>query len=37
MLIKALSDYYDVLATEGKILPDGYSNVNVHYLMRKGE
>lgn len=33
MLIKALSDYYDVLATEGKILPDGYSNVNVHYLI----
>lgn len=33
MLIKALNDYYDILAAEGKILPDGYSNVNVHYLI----
>lgn len=33
MLIKALSDYYDVLAMEGKILPDGYSRVNIHYLI----
>lgn len=33
MLIKALSDYYDVLAAKGKILPDGYSKVNVHYLI----
>lgn len=33
MLIKALSDYYDILAAEGKILPDGYSKVNVHYLI----
>lgn len=33
MLIKALSDYYDILATEGKILPDGYSRVNIHYLI----
>lgn len=31
MLIKALCDYYDVLADEGKVLPDGYSNVKVHY------
>lgn len=31
MLIKALCDYYDVLADEGKVLPDGYSPVKVHY------
>lgn len=31
MLIKALCDYYDVLADEGKALPDGYSPVKVHY------
>lgn len=33
MLIKALSDYYDILAADGKILPDGYSKVNIHYLI----
>lgn len=33
MLIKALNDYYDLLATEGKILPEGYSKVNIHYLI----
>lgn len=33
MLIKALCDYYDILKKEGKVLPDGYSNVNVHYLI----
>ena len=33
MLIKALSEYYDILAAEGKILPDGYSKVNIHYLI----
>lgn len=33
MLIKALCDYYDVLAAEGKLLPDGYSNVKIHYLV----
>ena len=33
MLIKALSDYYDILTAEGRILPDGYSKVNVHYLI----
>lgn len=33
MLIKALCDYYDVLAAEGKVLPDGYSKQNVHYLI----
>lgn len=31
MLIKALCDYYDALASEGKVLPDGYSNVKIHY------
>lgn len=33
MLIKALSDYYDILAADGKILPDGFSRVNIHYLI----
>lgn len=33
MLIKALNDYYDILATAGKILPAGYSKVNIHYLI----
>lgn len=33
MLIKALSDYYDILAEEGKILPEGYSKVSIHYLI----
>lgn len=33
MLIKALSDYYDILAEKGKILPDGFSKVNIHYLV----
>lgn len=33
MLIKALCDYYDILAADNKVLPDGYSNVKVHYLI----
>lgn len=33
MLIKALNDYYDILASDGKILPAGYSRVNIHYLI----
>lgn len=33
MLIKALCDYYDLLAAAGKILPDGYSRVGIHYLV----
>lgn len=33
MLIKGLCDYYDVLAAAGKVLPDGYSSVNVSYLI----
>lgn len=31
MLIKGLCDYYDVLQSEGKVLPEGYSNVPVKY------
>ena len=31
MLIKALCDYYDILAAKGSVLPTGYSKVNVHY------
>lgn len=33
MLIKALCDYYDILSQNGKTLPVGYSNVEVHYLI----
>lgn len=33
MLIKALCDYYDDLAADGKIVPNGYSNVKVHYIL----
>ena len=33
MLIKALCDYYDILADNGDVLPEGYSNVKVHYLV----
>lgn len=33
MLIKALNDYYDILVSSGKTVPEGYSNVNVHYLV----
>ncbi len=33
MLIKGLSDYYDILASAGKVLPDGYSSVKIHYLV----
>ena len=33
MLIRALCDYYDVLAEQGKVLPEGYSNVGIHYLI----
>ena len=31
MLIHALSGYYDILAKAGKVLPEGYSNVRIHY------
>lgn len=33
MLIHALCEYYDILAKVGKVLPDGYSNVKIHYLI----
>ena len=33
MLIKALCDYYDVLSGDGKVLPEGYSKVKIHYLI----
>ena len=33
MLIKALSDYYDILAESGKALPAGYSRIGVQYLI----
>ena len=33
MLIKALCDYYDVLSEDGKVLPEGYSKVKIHYLI----
>ena len=31
MLIKALCDYYDVLAKKGLVLPDGYSKIPIKY------
>lgn len=33
MLIQALCDYYDILSAEGKVLPEGYSKVKIHYLI----
>ena len=33
MLIKALCDYYDILSSAGKVLPEGYSSVKVHYVI----
>ncbi len=33
MLIKALSDYYDILEASGKVLPAGYSKVKIHYIV----
>ncbi len=33
MLIRALSDYYDILSAAGKVLPKGYSKVKVQYLV----
>lgn len=37
MLIKALCDYYDILADKGSVLPAGYSKVNIHYLISLSE
>lgn len=31
MLIHALCDYYDILSKDGKVLPEGYSKVNISY------
>ena len=33
MLINALCSYYDILAESGKVLPDGYSRVKIHYII----
>ena len=33
MLIKALCDYYDILAEAGKVMPEGYSNVKIHSVV----
>ncbi len=33
MLINALCEYYDELAKEGKVVPDGYSEQAVHYII----
>ena len=33
MLINALCEYYDILAKAGKVLPDGYSSVKIHFLV----
>lgn len=33
MLIKALCDYYDILADGGKLLPEDYSQVGIHYVI----
>ena len=33
MLIQALCSYYDVLAAQGKFLPEAYSEVKIHYLV----
>lgn len=33
MLIRALCNYYDILAKTGQVLPEGYSLVKVHYLI----
>lgn len=33
MLIQALSEYYDILAKEGKVVSDAYSVVNVNYIV----
>ena len=33
MLISALCDYYDELAKDGKLVPEGYSKQSVDYLI----
>lgn len=33
MLIRALCEYYDILAKEGKVVPQGYSKQDISYLV----
>ena len=33
MLINALCEYYDELAKAGKVVPQGYSEQAVHYII----
>jgi CRISPR-associated protein Csd1 len=33
MLINALCGYYDILASQGKVLPEGYSKVGIDFLV----
>ena len=33
MLIQALSEYYDILSQEGKVVADEYSEVNINYIV----
>ena len=33
MLIQALSEYYDILSQEGKVVSDEYSKVNINYIV----
>lgn len=33
MLIQALCEYHDILAQSGKLVPDGYSSVPIHYCI----
>ena len=33
MLIKALCEYYDMLAEKGAVLPEGYSEIEINYLI----
>lgn len=33
MLIQALCEYFDMLAAAGKVTPEGYSKVKIHYLV----
>lgn len=37
MLISALNEYYEYLAKAGKVLPEGYSAVNIKYLIGLSE
>ncbi|MCQ2485660.1 MAG: type I-C CRISPR-associated protein Cas8c/Csd1 [Clostridia bacterium] len=33
MLINGLCEYYDILASQGKVIPNGFSNIDVSYLI----